>query len=114
VAGGYVADGAAVEKVLKDLVDVAKDTPNFPQVEFNAGAHGDVKLHRLSMPVPDREAQNVFGETLDVVVGTGPQSMVVAAGKDAEATLKKVLDDSAAAGEKAVLPCSSKSRCCRS
>lgn len=104
VAGGYVADGAAVEKMLKDLVDIAKGTPNFPQVEFNAGAHGDVKLHRLSMPVPDPQAQEVFGQTLEIVVGTGPQVAMVSVGKDAEAMLKKVLDDSAAAGEKTVLP----------
>lgn len=103
-AGGYVADGAAVEKALKDLVDVAKGTPGFPQVEFNAAAHGDVKLHRLSMPVNDPQAQEVFGQTLQIVVGTGPQTAMVTVGKDAETLLKKVLDDSTAAGEKDVLP----------
>ena len=46
-AGGTVADGAAVEKTLRSLVDLAKDLPDFPKVQFDAGSIGDVKLHRL-------------------------------------------------------------------
>jgi hypothetical protein len=107
VAGGYVADGPAMEKVLTGLIDLGKDQPNFPQIQLNAGAHGDVKLHRLTAPLPaDREpeARELLGDPLEIFFGIGPKSFYISGGKGAEALLKKAIDRSAAAGEKSVPP----------
>ena len=46
----------------------------------------------------------VSGEKLDVILGIGPQSVYVTAGKSAESLLKKVVDQSAASASKSVPP----------
>jgi hypothetical protein len=104
VAGSYVADGPAFEKAVKEIVELAKNEPDFPKVQFNAGTHGSVTLHKASVPVPDREpeARELLGETLDIVLGIGAKSVYISAGKNAESLLKKVIDQSAQGAEKTV------------
>jgi len=109
VAGGFVADGNAVEKELKKLVKLAKEAETgaeLDNVKFNAEKHKDVNLHTFSVPIPEDEqdARRVLGDRLDVVVGTGPQSAYVAFGKDCIDLLKKVID--ASAEENSALPMS--------
>jgi hypothetical protein len=106
VAGGYVADGAAMEKAIKDLVDLGKNDPNFPEVKFNVGTHGGVALHSLSHAIPETEAEarELLGENLEVTIGTGKNSFFVSVGKDSEALLKKVIDKNAAEASKTVPP----------
>jgi hypothetical protein len=108
--GGYIADGAAMEKALKDGLELAKslakDQAGGPQVEFNVGTHGQIRLHRLTAEIPNREpeARELLGDKLEILVGVGPQSFFVSGGKDAEALLKNIVDRSAAEPNKAVLP----------
>lgn len=106
VGGLHVSDGAAVEKAVKKLVEVAKNEPDFPKVELDAATHGAVKLHRVTVPLPEGEAEarEFFGENLEVVLGTAPTAVYLAFGKNSEALLKKAIDDSAAQAEKPVLP----------
>jgi hypothetical protein len=104
VGGGYVSDGAAFERTVKQVVDLAKNEPNFPKVQFNAGTHGGITLHKASVPVPEHEAEarELLGEKLDVVLGIGPKSVYIAAGKNAESLLKKVIDLSSQSAAKTV------------
>lgn len=104
--GGYVADGPALEKALKDMVALLKDQPDFPKVQFDAGTIGDVKLHRLTAPVPngEPEARELLGDKLEIVVGIGPKSVVVTGGKNAESLLKQIVEGSAANASKTVPP----------
>jgi hypothetical protein len=100
VAGGFVADGNAVENELKKLVKLAKEADAGNELEnitFNAAKHRDVNLHTFSVPIPEDEedARRMLGERLNVVVGTGPQSAYVAFGKDCMELLKEVIDASA-------------------
>jgi len=102
VAGGHVADGGAVEKELKKLVQMAKEADagaDLDSIQFNVAKHKDVDLHTFTVPIPENEAdaRRVLGDRLNVVVGTGPQSAYVAFGKDCMDLLKQVIDDSAAA-----------------
>src|SRR5207245_4897694 len=64
VGGGAVADGSAVEKLLKSIADLGKDIPNFPQLKLNTGSLGDLKLSRLTAPLPDRhgDARELLGD----------------------------------------------------
>lgn len=104
VGGGYVADGAAFERTVKQIVELAKNEPDFPKIQFNAGTHAGVALHKASVTVPDREpeARELLGEKLDIILGTGAKSVYIAAGKNAEALLKKVIDQSAQSADKVV------------
>lgn len=109
-AGGFFPDGAALEKVLKDFADFlrANPAPNVPppEITLNAGAIGDVKLHRGSMAIPEQAAalRPVFGEKFEFIVGTGKTSGYFVAGKDCEGLLKKIIDRSAAEAGKPVQP----------
>lgn len=110
VAGGFVADGEEIQDQLKELAKLAEesgdDDVSLEDLKFNAAKHKGVDLHTFSVPVPDDEeqAQQLFGKSLDVVVGTGEQSAYVALGKESTDLLKKVLDDSASASQKTVIP----------
>ncbi len=106
VLGGYVADGPAFEKTLKQALDLAKNEPNVPKVQFGAGKIGNITLHKTSIPVPasEAEAREILGEKFDVILGIGPQSIFVSGGKSAESLLKKVIEQSAANAGKSVPP----------
>jgi hypothetical protein len=103
-AGGYVADGAELEKAFKELVALAKNEPDFPGIKFDAEKYKDVRFHTTSVPVKDEEGQKVLGETLDVVVGIGPQAGYLAIGEQGLDLLKQVIDESAKRPGAAVPP----------
>ena len=104
VAGGFVADGKALEKDLKRLVELAKQSKENPGVEvkFDAAKHGGVTLHTIVVPVPasEEEARKILGEKLVTVIGTGATSVYFALGDDSMELLKQVIDDSAASDGK--------------
>ena len=56
------------------------------------------------MPTPKPELKPLVGDTLEVVVGIGDDQLLVAAGRDAAKTLKRVIDQSKAAAGKEVPP----------
>lgn len=101
VAGGFVADGKSVEKDLKRLVELAKQSKENPGVEvkFDAATHGGVTLHTITVPVPAREeeARKILGDKMLTVIGTGATSIYVAFGNDSMELLKEVIDSSTAA-----------------
>lgn len=106
VAGGFVADGAALEAAFRKLVAIAKDEPEFPKVTFDVATHGGVKFHTLSVPIPEGEAQarEYFGPSMDIVLGTSGTSVYLAFGKNSQALIKKVMDSSATLADKEALP----------
>ena len=110
VAGGFVADGKAVQQQLQKLADLAKqaggDDVAIEELKFNAAKHKGVDLHTFSVPIPDDEeqAQKVFGDALEVVVGTGAKSAFIAFGEESIELLKEIIDDSATAAKDEVTP----------
>lgn len=104
--GGIVADGPAVEKILVQIADLTKDLPNAPKLQLNAGSIGDMKLNRLTFPIPNQnqDARDLFGDNLEIIVGISPKSVVVSGGKNAETLLKNVLQGSSAQREKSIMP----------
>ena len=105
-AGGLVADGKAIEDSFKRLIDLAKNEPDFPTVKLNSGAHGGITFHSITAPIPEseREARELLGDKVNIVLGTGPKAVYVAFGKNAESLLKQVIDKSAQDGSKSVPP----------
>jgi len=106
VAGGYVADGKALEDGLKKLVELAKDDPDFPGVKWDAETHEGIRMHTMEAPLKDgdEDARNIFGDNVEVVVGVGEESFYLAFGKDTLSSLKGIIDASKAAEGKNVLP----------
>ncbi|HUT12156.1 MAG TPA: hypothetical protein VMY42_16775 [Thermoguttaceae bacterium] len=106
VGGATIAEGAKLDKLIKQLIELAiEEDPDIADVlAMDAEVYDGVQFHILSVPVPDEEAVRFFGENLEVVVGIGDDTLYIAAGKDAVKTLKKVMDDSKAQAGKQVEP----------
>lgn len=101
VAGAHVVDPKKIEEVLKQVAELAsEEEPSLAQaINLEAGEHAGVTLHELNLPVAvlgDAAADfhGIFGDTLDVVVGIGEQSVYLAAGADASQTLQQAIDAS--------------------
>jgi hypothetical protein len=106
VAGGLVADGAKIEALLKKLADLVKDEPDASEIKLNVGQHGGIALHKITGPIPDgeKDAREILGDKLNFVVGTGPKSVYLSFGKDAEGLIKKVIDQVSQKGPTDVPP----------
>lgn len=112
VAGMFVVDAKKVEETLTELVEaVRKEEPKLVEkaLKMDAAEHKGIRFHTVSIPIPD-DADNrekvvrMIGETLEVVVGIGKQSVYVSAGTDAMKTLTGAIDASLAEGVKKVPP----------
>jgi hypothetical protein len=114
VAGGVLADGAKLEKAVKEGVKIAADSaPDAEKVvkaiKFDAETYKGVRFHVAQVPVPpdtqDRaQVVKMFGETATVVLAVGDESVFLAGGKNALAALRSVIDKSAAEPAKVVPP----------
>ena len=106
IAGFYVPDGNAVEALLKQLVDLGRAEPEFPEVKFNTETHREIRFHTLSIPIPGAqdEARQVLGDELELAFGIGAQSVYLALGEDSLPLLKSTIDRSAADADKTVPP----------
>jgi hypothetical protein len=105
--GFFVADGAGLDAALRNLVSLAQNDTEFSAhvtAKADQQTYKDIKFHQFSVKVPEEDAQRLFGETLDVFVGTGKDGAYIAAGKGAIDLLKGAIDRSAMAPAKATLP----------
>ncbi|HEX5035450.1 MAG TPA: hypothetical protein VFW62_13300, partial [bacterium] len=106
VAGGLVAEGKTIEDSFKRLIELAKNEPDFPNVKLNSGSHAGITFHTITAPIPDseKEARDLLGDKVNIILGIGPKSVYVSFGKNAESLLKQVIDKSAQEGSKSVPP----------
>jgi hypothetical protein len=107
VAGMLIAEGAKLEKALKQLVtEAGKEEPQVAKiVKLDADKHAGVRFHVATVPVDDPEGAAILGgKTLDIVVGIGDTSLYFGAGKNAIQTLKQVIDKSKAEAGKSIPP----------
>lgn len=108
LAGAYVADGRAVEKLLDRAVAEAKkvrpgEVDHY--VKLRAEQVQGVHLHVVRIPIPAeaerREALvRLVGAETELVIGTGPEAMYVALGKDALDALRKAIQKDAEGPQK--------------
>ena len=103
-AGGLVGDPSKVESGLKKLEALAEKDEEFPGITWNAESHGEISFHTIDVPVPDAQAQQLVGDTMEIAVGTGGKSVFFALGKDAVASTKAIIDASKANAGKQVPP----------
>jgi len=102
-----VADGSQVEALAKDLADELAKEKVPVKVELKTGSHQGVTLHKVTAPLPegaDDSARKIFGDSVNVSIGTSPKSIYLSVGKTAEASLKSALDGIAAKPSSAATP----------
>ncbi len=108
--GGFVADGAALETAVKNLISMAQNEAEFQKVatvKLDLETYKDVRFHQVSVKLPPEAEENcrkVFGDAVDIYIGAGKQSAYVALGKGSLDMAKAVIDQSAAQANKAVPP----------
>jgi hypothetical protein len=101
VGGGYVADGSKLEDVIKKVVDLGQNEPDFPEVKMNAAEYKGVRFHTASVVVPPEAGDHgemvskLVGSPVSVVLGFGEETFFVAVGPEALDTIKQVIDKSA-------------------
>lgn len=106
VAGCFIGEPAKVESGLKKIEEVIKQEEDFPGVQWNADSHRDVSFHTLTLPIPEHEEEprQMFGETIELAVGIGKESVYFALGRDCLEKAKSVIDASLAKPQKSVPP----------
>lgn len=103
-AGGYLPEGASVEKTFKKFVELGQADPNFPPVKFDVETYKTIRFHSMAIPMNDPQGKQFFGDTLDAYLAVGEHSAYVAFGKGSVDLLKKVIDNSATSAGAALPP----------
>ena len=111
IAGSSVADGAAVDKIVRDLAAIAKaEQPEAAKMlKLDATEHAGVKFHTLSAALPE-EMENreqivaIIGEEVKLVLGVGGKQLYLGVGDGAIDKLKAAIDKSKSEAGKEVLP----------
>ncbi|MEO1524542.1 MAG: hypothetical protein AAFX06_03860, partial [Planctomycetota bacterium] len=93
VLGMFVADGSKVADLAKDLAKEVPDSPQAPRFKFDIGTYNGVTMHVIEADVPasEDEARKVFGEKLQIYIGTAPKAVYMCLGKDSANLLKEFI-----------------------
>ena len=94
VFGAFVADGSEAAQIAKDVAAQLENEPGAPRFEFDRSTYEGVTMHLVEADVPEDEdeARKIFGEKLQVHIGTGEKSVYIATGKDSETLMKQLID----------------------
>lgn len=92
--GCFVSDGNEAAKIVQDLAAKIENEPNAPRFKFNQSTYKEVTMHVVEADVPESagEAREMFGEVLQVHVGTGKKAVYLALGNDSDALMKELID----------------------
>ncbi len=97
--GGRLADGRALEQEVKNAVAKLSGNPAAPKVEFDYETYQGVSLHRVAVPVriADPGAKKVFGDTLNLTIGTADKGFMISLDPAGDVALKAAIDRMASA-----------------
>jgi hypothetical protein len=107
VAGSRAVDTAKLDKLLREVVAQAvKDEPDVAgMIKLDAENYLGFHLHTASVPLNDLgdppHLRDLVGDSLAIVAAVGEDSVYLAAGRDAVAKLKQVIQESKAQAGKA-------------
>ncbi|MEM6468996.1 MAG: hypothetical protein AAF802_05455 [Planctomycetota bacterium] len=93
VFGTFVADGAEVAQLAKDLAKEVPDDPRAPKFSFDIGDYEGVTMHMVEVDVPasEEEVRAIFGEAIQVHIGTGPKAIYLAVGKGSKEAMQALI-----------------------
>jgi hypothetical protein len=93
VLGSFVADGNKVAALAKDLATKVPDSPAAPKFKFDIGNFNGVTMHMIEGDVPpnEDEARKLFGDKIQVHIGTAPKAVYVAIGRGSDQLLKEFI-----------------------
>jgi len=110
VAAGFVADPAKLERLAKQVANLAvqENAEAAEAIQLDAEEYQGVRLHLVEVPAEALPGDDVpamlVGDTATAVLGFGAENVYLAAGPKAVELLKAAIDGSRAATAQAVLP----------
>jgi hypothetical protein len=105
LTGALVADGATLDKSLRQTTDVLqKSLQDVKSVKVGNETYKNAHLYTVSVPTPGDDLPPLVGDSLEVAVGIAGDKLLVAAGRDAAATLKNAIDNLKGTASKQSLP----------
>ena len=100
VGGFQVEDPGTIEESLRELATIAKKSPDFSAVTWDADEHEGITFHTMQFDVQDIQnddkAKKLLGPTVDISVGIGKKSVYFGFGRDNVARTKEIIDSSLA------------------
>lgn len=93
VAGGRVADGAAVAALFDKIAQLAEGEAEVA-VEKNAASVDGFTFHRVTAPAPDDEYRTIFGEKMEIGVGVAANACLFTFGIGSIDLAKQVINAS--------------------
>jgi hypothetical protein len=106
-----VADGAAADRVLRDVVQIVQDDGFLENVEYDIEKSDvektdGVTFHRITPRLGDaaEAVGKVLGSDPQVIVATGPKSVYLAVGSDPTKSLKELIAKSKETADRPVAP----------
>jgi hypothetical protein len=103
VAGGRVADGAAVEGAVKTLAKMVEQELPVP-INWDAETYKGFNIHTAAIPIPEPEAHAFFGEEMEIALAFAADACYLSVGGDGIERVKYVIDASAEEKGKMVKP----------
>ena len=91
-AGGFIKDGAALDTAVEELVELGRPTRIFPKSNSTPRPTRESRSTAQSVPMTDENAKKLFGDTMDVYLGIGPESAYISFGKGSLELVKSIVD----------------------
>lgn len=95
LAGGlFVHDGAEFAAWLRKVAAKIPAEAGAPKFSFDVGKYKDISLHSVTLDVPadKADARRLFGDKLELIVGTAPKAIYFAFGQGSQPALRVLVD----------------------
>lgn len=87
LAGGTLYGSRAIQEKALEVAQMLQPQEGFRALNWAVSQNGDVSLNQLQLPMQDENARRLFGESMYVVIGFGPDRLYSSLG-DEEAIAK--------------------------
>ena len=105
LAGTSLANAGRLEAALQRATEeIPKNDPVAKTIAMAGETYHGIRLHTISLALPDRQWRPLGDDRLEAALGIADDKVLIAAGRDALATLKNALDRLKTAGAKEVPP----------
>lgn len=91
-AGAHIADGAKLEKQVKDLFGAGSQLPKEVKAKFDSGKVGKANLHTVTIDVSATPAAGIVGPAVELTLAVTPDYAFLLHGGDVKARIEKLLE----------------------
>ncbi len=97
VGGMFVSDGQAAAEFVKEIAAKVDGRGDAPVFRFDESQYSGVSMHSVLVDLPQdaTEARELFGDQLDIKLGTGPKAVYFAIGRGSVEEMKQLIDSAA-------------------